>query len=123
MTFADLFRTAGPEIPRIPHLRRVRRVESPSLMSFKTLTGYHTLAKHVCIAEDLGVASSAPSALVPLDQPFVEGERYREAEATEWPRRLDLYRADSTGPWVRRHSVLLPSDATTNPSFIRRFNA
>jgi hypothetical protein len=107
VTFADLFRTAGPEIPRIPHLRRVRRVESPSLMSFKTLTGYHALATHVCIAEDSGVAPSAPSAFVPLDLPFAEGKRYRKAGATEWPGRLDLYRTDPAGPWVRRHGVML----------------
>jgi hypothetical protein len=41
-------------------LRRVRRVESLSLVSSKTLTGRHTL--DVWIAEDSGVAPSATSA-------------------------------------------------------------
>lgn len=50
--------------------------------------------------------------LMPMDQPFVEGERYKEAGATEWPRRLDLYRADPAGPWVRRHGVLLKAPET-----------
>ena len=50
---------------------------------------------------------AALSSLVPLDSPFGEGERYREAEATEWPSRLDLYRADPAGPWVFRYGVLL----------------
>jgi hypothetical protein len=49
---------------------------------------------------------AALSSLFPLDSPFVEGEQYREAVATEWPSRLDLYRADPTGPWVRQHGVL-----------------
>jgi hypothetical protein len=64
------------------------------------------LSRSLYIAENPRVQPSAPSAHIPLDQPFVEGERYREAEATEWPRRLDLYRADPTGPWVRQHGVL-----------------
>jgi len=49
---------------------------------------------------------AALSSLFPLDSPFVEGERYREAVATEWPSRLDLFRADPVGTWVRQHGVL-----------------
>ena len=55
---------------------------------------------------------AALSSLVPLDLPFSEGGRYREAEATEWPSRLDLYRADPTGPWVFRCGVLLKAPET-----------
>jgi len=106
MTFADLFKAAGPENPQISPSRRVRRVENQGLISCKTLNSYHTIDTHECIAENSEIAASAPSAHIPLDQPFVEGERYREAEATEWPTRLDLYRADPTGPWVRQHGVL-----------------
>ena len=58
------------------------------------------------------VAAASVSLLVPLDLPFVEGERYRKAGATEWPGRLDLYRTDPAGPWVRRHGVLLRAPET-----------
>ena len=61
---------------------------------------------------------AAPSNLVPLDVPFVDGQRYRLAPATEVSNRLELFVADPSGPWIRRHGVLLKSDATTNPSFI-----
>lgn len=49
---------------------------------------------------------SAPGALVPLDTPFIEGKRYREAGATDL-NRLDLYVADESGPWIRKHGVLI----------------
>lgn len=53
-------------------------------------------------------ALSAPIApLVPLDQPFVDGQRYREAGALELATRLDLFVADPVGPWIRRYGVLL----------------
>jgi hypothetical protein len=45
--------------------------------------------------------------LVPLDAPWVDGARYREAGATDARNRLDLYVADISGPWVRRHGVLM----------------
>jgi hypothetical protein len=50
---------------------------------------------------------SAPSELVPLDRPFQEGMRYREAGAVEVHNRLDLFVADPAGPWIRRHGVLI----------------
>jgi hypothetical protein len=51
-------------------------------------------------------APSAP-ALVPLREAWIDGQRYREAGATEWPSRLDLFVADEAGPWIRRHGVLI----------------
>lgn len=45
--------------------------------------------------------------LVPLDAPFAEDRRYREAGAAEVQTRLDLYREDPAGPWIRRHGVLI----------------
>ncbi len=50
-------------------------------------------------------ATSAP--LVPLDAPWRDGQRYNLAGATEWPGKLDLYRADPAGPWIRRHGVVI----------------
>ena len=58
------------------------------------------------------------SNLVPLDVPFVDGQRYRLAPAIEVSNRLELFVADPSGPWIRRHGVLITSDDTTNPSFI-----
>jgi hypothetical protein len=58
-------------------------------------------------------APTAPSALenhpplVPLESPWIEGAHYRIAGATEWPNRLDLYVQDPSGPWIRRHGVLI----------------
>jgi hypothetical protein len=52
-------------------------------------------------------APYAPPALVPLDVPFKEGQRYRPAGATELRTRLDLYVADPAGPWVRTYGVLM----------------
>ena len=57
-----------------------------------------------------GYAATAvpfPSPLVPLDLPFNEGTRYREAGATEVSTRCDLFLPDESGPWVRRYGVLL----------------
>jgi hypothetical protein len=59
------------------------------------------------------IAPTAPSALenhpplVPLESPWIEGAHYRMAGATEWPSRLDLYVQDPSGPWIRRHGVLI----------------
>ncbi len=58
-------------------------------------------------------AVSAP-VLVPRDAPFVDGQRYRLAEGTEFRTRLDLYVADPDGPWIRRHSVLMAAPTTTS---------
>jgi hypothetical protein len=65
------------------------------------------------IRENPRVQPSAPSApagrppLVPVEAPFRDGQRYRLAGATEVRSRLDLYLEDPTGPWVRRHGVLM----------------
>jgi len=62
-----------------------------------------------------GVATSAPSALVPLETPFVEGQRYRLAGATELRTRLDLYVADAGGPWMRHFGLLVAFEAFQPP--------
>ena len=99
MKFADLFQPAP--------LRIVRIVEVPS---------FNLGAKHeyeekesIHIRAKSGLALSALSAppLVPLDSPFVDGQRYRLAGATELATRLDCYLADPAGPWRRRHGVLV----------------
>lgn len=51
-------------------------------------------------------ALSAP-ALVPLDVPFVDGQLYRIAGATEFLSRLDLYVADPAGPWLRLRGTMM----------------
>ena len=45
--------------------------------------------------------------LVPMDAPWTDGRRYREAGACERPGKLDLYVEDPAGPWIRRHGVLI----------------
>jgi hypothetical protein len=44
---------------------------------------------------------------VPIETPFIEGERYRVAGADELRSRLALYLRDPAGPWIRRHGVLI----------------
>jgi len=65
-------------------------------------------------AQELQVSeSSYPScpaarpALVPMEAPWVDGQRYREAGATEITTRFFCYLEDVGGPWIRRHGVLL----------------
>jgi hypothetical protein len=98
MKFADLFKP-------VP-LRTVRIVEIPT---FKAQEQNRYLGKeNESRSSKSGFALSALSApLVPLDEPFVEGQRYRLAGAVEWPSRLDLYHVDPGGPWLRRHDVLI----------------
>lgn len=50
---------------------------------------------------------SVPSELIPLDKPFEERMRYREADMCEVRNRLDLYYEDPNGPWVRLHGNIL----------------
>jgi len=50
--------------------------------------------------------------LIPLEPPFVDGQRYREAQSTERATRLDLFVDDASGPWIRRHGVLLAVSET-----------
>ena len=45
--------------------------------------------------------------LTPLESPFIDGHRYRLAQATELRTRLDLYVEDEGGPWLRKHGVLI----------------
>lgn len=45
--------------------------------------------------------------LVPIERPFMEGCRYREAGVLEVRSRFDLYHEDPAGEWIRRHGVLI----------------
>ncbi len=45
--------------------------------------------------------------LTPLDTPWVDGQRYREAGAVEITTRLDCYVEDPAGPWFRIHGILI----------------
>ncbi len=108
MTFADLFVqrpkklpvAEGAEVATLHAIRGEGRVIEGNR---------HTLVR---VRENPRVQPSAPSAiagrppLVPINVPFAEGARYREAGATEAATRLDLYIADDSGPWIRRAGVL-----------------
>jgi hypothetical protein len=59
------------------------------------------------LAPCLSCLSSTPAPLVPLYVAWRDGARYRQAQATEWPSRLDLYLEDPSGPWIRKHGVLI----------------
>ena len=86
------------------HLRKVRKVGFPTS---SVAGGEKDLA--VKVATDVEIPPSAPSApvLVPLDATFVDGCRYRQADALEATTRLDLYVQDATGPWRRTMGVLV----------------
>ena len=104
MRFADLFKPT--EQGRVT----ADDADNPTLTLFnahKTTIGEKV---NTGIGKGSGLARSALSApLIPLDSPFIEGERYRLAHATEWPSRLDLYLADRKGPWRRLYGVLMPA--------------
>jgi hypothetical protein len=112
MKFSDLFTPASLPAAAIPAdalLRIVRIIEIPS---FNPIEKIHSDKKEgkefIHTAAKAGSAISAlPAPLVPLDQHFVDGQRYREAGATEFATRLDLFVADPAGPWIRRHGILL----------------
>lgn len=53
-----------------------------------------------------------PSRLVPLDQPWKDGSRYRPAGAAEIASRLDCFLEDPEGPYVRLYGTLLRFDLT-----------
>lgn len=51
--------------------------------------------------------------LIPLESPWRNGARYREAGCTEIRNRLACYIEDEAGPWVRRHGVLIACTTST----------
>lgn len=117
MTFADLFAPI-PEPPTVqPGRAESADNANPTLnVREKAIRGEREKeCLPIGIESGLGLSAlsalSAPSPpasnLVPLNVPFVEGERYRPAGATETRTRLDLYLADPTGPWIRIHGVLM----------------
>lgn len=54
--------------------------------------------------------------LVPLDEPFIDGNRYAEAGVYSLDR-LPLYLAKTDGQWIRKHGLLLArhSESAFNP--------
>lgn len=109
MTFAELFQPVRPQVTATRPLRNMRNIEILTLTSRENVcleVSGHILSP---IGKESEVECSACSAtsLVPLYAPFAEGRRYREAGAVEVQTRLDLYREDPAGPWIRRHGVLI----------------
>lgn len=86
------------------HLRRVRRLEKSHSTSRET----EKVGLEKNLNKDCGIQPSAPSArvLVPRDAPWQDGARYRLAGEIDADR-LDLFVADPTGEWIRRHGVLI----------------
>ena len=106
MKFVDLFKPVPLRIERI--------IEVPSFDLGEQ--NEYERGKSVSIRAKSGLALSALSApLVPLDEPFIEGQRYRLAGATELATRVDCYLADPAGPWRRRHGVLVAVQAGAHP--------
>ena len=117
MKFADMFTPSRPQDTATLPLRKVRKVEDSSLMSGGRVcipkTEPHTLLRG---GVDTGIQPSAPSAshipitrppLVPIEAPWQDGTRYREARAWETAKpHFECYVADPAGPWIRRHGVL-----------------
>jgi hypothetical protein len=109
MNFADLF-VSKPK--KRPFAEGAEGAKSQANVMGRCVTEgiRHT---SVCIAEDWRVQPSAPSApsdrppLVPLETPWIDGQRYRPAGATEARTRLDLYVADAAGTWIRRHGTII----------------
>ena len=112
MTFADLFKPfPDPPTAQTGFADRQDRRTPTSNVTGKQESRIREGENKVClpIGKESGLCLSRLSApaLVPLQAPFVEGRRYREAGATEASNRLDLYVADPAGTWLRRHGVLL----------------
>lgn len=103
MTFADLFRPVSA--PADSADNRTPTLTMPAKVCFRKSS--LPPGKNVGVALSALSAPPAGGVLVPLDVPFAEGCRYREAGAGEVATRLDCYRPDPTGPWIRRHGVLL----------------
>ena len=51
-------------------------------------------------------SATSVTALVPRDEPFQDGQRYRLAGESD-ANRLDLFIADKDGPWLRLHGTLV----------------
>ncbi len=114
MTFDDLFKTPVRQSEANPTLRKVRKVEESLLITREKVCAYDR-DTHSRIGINPGIQPSAPSALVPIDIPFADGMRYREAGATEIRTRLDLFVSDPAGPWVRRYGVLVATRDRDRP--------
>lgn len=109
MIFADLF-TPFPDLQAVLSLHADSADEATPTLNVEAKVLIQEREGKACIPirRESGLARSALSApLVPLDQPFVEGQRYRLADVVEWPSRFDLYHVDTGGPWLRRHGVLM----------------
>jgi hypothetical protein len=109
MTFAELI----APLPTI-ETQSADRADNPS-PTINTGREVYSEERRTVVKECLpirakaGLQPSAPSApaLVPLETPWIDGQRYRLAGATEIHTRLDLYFVDAAGPWIRRHGTIL----------------
>jgi hypothetical protein len=109
MSLTELFRPIGAQTTRADRADR----PTPTLMHARNEivpVPKEVSKDSVHIGTKCGLPLSALSALVPLAVPFIDGARYSEAGATD-RNRLDLYVADVSGPWVRRHGALMRYDA------------
>jgi hypothetical protein len=102
MKFAELFIPAPVRIARIVESLSFNLGEIINAEGKRINEDNHTRAN---AGLDLSALSAKP--LVPIEQPFIEGQRYRLAGATEVGTRLDLYHADPNGPWMRRHGIIM----------------
>jgi hypothetical protein len=116
MSFAVLCQPLAPEKRGAEYAE----TPTPTLMRMGNVIVDQIYNDHIIVVRKVGICHSAPSALVPLDKPFVEGVRYREAGATDARNRLDLYLADESGPWLRKHGVLLAQPIPTQPPAAER---
>ena len=119
MTFADIFAPLPP--PPTSETGRADSADNPS-PTFNVVGKVYSEERrekdHIRIRAKAGLRLSALSAppLVPLEAPWVDGGRFREAGATEARTRLDLYLADPNGPWIRRHGVLIACEGESHPA-------
>ena len=114
MTFADLF----APFPDPPAIQPGRADSADKAIPTLKLVGNLFIEEerkerdHISKESGLGLSALSAPALVPLDTPFVEGQRYQLAGATELRTRLDCYLADPAGPWIRLHGVLMVAPST-----------
>lgn len=124
MTLDQLLATATAQISAAPHLRNMRNIEKPTLISGEKLCvpcNNEIRSTHARVLEDSEIQCSAPSApieaaridasacppLVPLESAWVEGARYRLAGAHEVANRLPLFIQDPDGDTMRSHGTLV----------------
>lgn len=116
MTFADLFAPFS-DPPTVQPGRADYADKASPTFNVEGKVSILEIERKTClpigIESQLGLSALSATALVPLDQPFADGQCYADAGACEVATHLDLFRADLAGPWIRRHGVLI---ATRRPA-------